>query len=663
MTEQEEFEFRRRFELEQQAAAPTLRQKIQSSTPMRVIQGMRDSIDAGAQLLPRGLEQATSLFGMTPNPVSEFFGSEAARVDRGVAENERAYEQARKATAKGGDPGFDAARLVGNIVSPANAAVAAKLPVAASVGGRVLQGAGLGAAGGALTPVNTENNPDFAATKMGQMGLGAVTGAVATPILGKLTDYVGTKLANIKKPSDVVMQKTAQDFAAEAKLDWANMSQRERSELVNEVRKAAAANAGKDPAAALRAQDFKQEGMPYLLGQVTRDPTQFAREKNLSQIPGTGDPLTERLMQQGAMLREKVGRFGAGADTEQDAGAALAKALRSYDENLSKDVRGAYQAARQSAGKDAEIPMQGLAQDFAEVMDSFGDKIPSGVRNQFVKYGIAPGGDMTQRKLFTVEEADKLLKVINANQSNDPATNAALGALRASVKKSVTADAGADDVFAPARKAAAARFSLQDAVPALEASASGRVNPDTFVQQYVVSKTAQTQQVEEMARLLREGSPEAFDQAKSQVGAYLQRKAFGENQAGDKVFSPERFATALRELGPKKLEAFFSPDEVQQMQRLSRIGAYMESVPNASRPNSSGNWGAITGLAQRIPGAPTSLALASALKGGVSNHLDVAKSLSGKTPAKLSPEEVRLMAQILSQGGLASGAAVAGQLR
>lgn len=658
MTEQEEFEFRRRFEMEQKQPA-TLRQKIQASTPMRVIQGMRDPIDAGAQLLPRGLAQVTSAFGLAPNRVSEFFDNEAAGVDKGVAENERAYDQSRAAT---GQDGFDAARLVGNIASPANAAIAAKLPVAASVGGRVVQGAGLGAAGGALTPVNTENNPDFAATKMGQIGLGAVTGAVATPILGKLTDYVGSKLANIKKPSDAVMQKTAQDFAAEARLDWANMSQREQAQLVAEVRKAAQANAGKDPAATMRAQDFKKEGMPYLLGQVTRDPTQFAREKNLSQLVGTGDPIKQRLVEQGSMMREKVGRFGAGADTEQDAGAALVKALRSYDEKLSKDVRGAYQTARQSAGKDAEIPMQGLAQDFAEVLDNFGDKIPSGVRNQFVKYGIAPGGDMTQRKLFTVEEADKLLKVINANQSNDPATNAALAALRNSVKKSVTADAGAEDVFAPARKAAAARFSLQDAVPALEASASGRVNPDTFVQRYVVNKGAQTQQVQEMAKILRE-SPEAFDQARAQVGAYLQRKAFGENTAGDKQFSPERFAAALRDLGPKKLEAFFSPDEVAQMQRLSRIGGYMESVPNASRPNTSGNWGAITGLAQRIPGVPTSLALASAIKGGVSNHLDVGKSLAGKTPAQLSPEEIRLMAQILSQGGLASGGAVAGQLR
>ena len=659
MTEQEEFKFRARMEAEK-GQQPTLRQKIQASVPMRMFQGARDPIDAGAQLLPRGMEQLTSAFGMAPNPVSEFFGGEARRVDTGIAENERAYEQARKAT---GDDGFDASRLVGNVISPANAAIASRLPATMTTGGRVLQGAALGAAGGAMTPVNTENNPEFGATKLGQTALGATVGAVATPIMGKLADFVGARLAGLKKAPDAVFVKTAEDFASEAKMDWAKMSERERGALVAQVKQAAQANVGKDPAAAARAADFDAEGMPYLLGQVTRDPTQFAREKNLSQIPGTGAPITERLTQQGSQMREKVGRFGAGADTEQSAGQILANALKEYDEKLAGGVRTAYQTARTSAGKDAEVPMQGLAQDFAQALDDFGDKIPSGVLNNFRKYGIAPGGDMTQRKLFTVEEADKLLKVINANQSNDPATNAALSRLRESVKKSVTADAGAEDVFSAARKAAGARFALQDAVPALDAAASGRVNPDKFVNNYVISKSAQTKQVQEMARILKDGNPEAFDEVKAQIGSYLQRKAFGENLAGDKSFSPERYATALRELGPEKLKAFFSDQEVTQMQRLARIGAYVDAVPNASRPNTSGNWGAITGLATKVPGIPTSLALANALKGSVNNQLDVSKALSGKLPAKLSPEEIQLMAKILSQGSLAAGGASAAPLR
>lgn len=639
---------------------PTVKQKVQASIPGRVAQGMRDAVDAGAQLLPRGLEQMTSAFGFSPNPVSKFFGQEAQRVDQMVSDSARDYEGARKAT---GQEGFDGARLVGNMVSPANAAIASKLPVAASTMGRVFQGAALGGVGGALTPVDTQENPDFASTKAGQVALGAGMGAVATPLLGAVGDYVGKVLAGRKAPSTVVLQKTTEEFARDMGLDWQVMAAKERSDLFEMVKAAAAGNAGKDPAAVARAADFKAAGIPYLTGQATRDPRQFAAEKNLSQLPGVGDELTARLSEQANLLRQKVGAFSAGATDEQGGGARLSEALRNFDAKKSKEVSAAYNAARNSAGKDAELPMQGLSQDFAEVLDNFGDKVPSGVRNQFKKYGIEPGGDMTQRKLYTVEEAEKLLKVINANQSNDPATNAALGALRAAVKKSVTTEGGADDVFGGARKLAAERFSLQDALPALESSASGRVNPDTFVQSFIVSKTAQTSQVQKLASLLKQEDPGAFSEARAQIGAYLQRKAFGENPAGDAKFNPAQYAKALRELGDAKLGAFFSPEEVTQLNRLGRIGAYVESVPAGRLPNTSGNWGAITQLAGRLPGVPSSLALAGALKNSVGNQMAATTALSGQLPTKMSAEDVRLMSQLLAGGSLASGNAGALPLR
>lgn len=631
---------------------PTLRQKVQASVPMRVVQGMRDPIDAGAQLLPRGLSFVTSLGGMYPNKVSEFFDSEAQRVDQSISENERSYEQARRAT---GSDGADVARFVGNVASPANAAVATKLPVAATAGARAVQGTGLGILGGALTPVDVQQNPDFASTKLTQAVIGGATGGVVTPALGKLGDYVAKKLAGMKAPSDVVISKTAESYAKDMGLDWVTLTNKERSELFKQVKDAAAANIGKDPAAAARANDFKTSGIPYLTGQATRDPKQFAAEKNLSQLPGVGDEISARLQEQSRLLRDKVGLYGSGASSQQDGGNALVAALRGIDAKKSKAVSEAYQYARQAAGKDSEVPMQGIAQDFADVLDRFGDKVPSGVANQFRKYGIAPGGDMTQRKLFTVEEADKLIKVINDHVGADKATNTALDQLRTSVKRAVTSDAGVDDVFAPARKLASERFTLQEAVPALEASANGRANPDTFVDNFMVSKTAQTKQVQEMARLLREQSPDAFNEARNQIGAYLQRKAFGENPAGDAKFNPAQYAKALRELGDKKLEAFFSAGEIGQMKRLSRVGAYIESIPVGRQPNTSGNWGAITNLATKLPGLPAAVAVGGALKNSVGNQMAATNALSGKLPSSLTPQQIEALSKLIAQGGLASG--------
>lgn len=653
MTEEEEFEFRARLEAEQaaQKAAPTLRQKVISSTPARILQGARDPIDAGAQLLPRALEFVSSAGGFFQNPVSDFFGSEAQRVDAGISQFEREYQQARQAT---GQEGTDVARLFGNVVSPANLAVASRLPAAVSTGGRIAQGAFLGGIGGAMSPVNTEENPDFAATKLGQMATGAGAGAIATPVLGKLGDYVVTKLAKAQKPTPAVLQKITEEYAKDAGIDWGSLSQPQRSALLDQAVKATQAKYGDNAVAGMRAADFEALGMPYTLGQVTRDPAQFALEKNLSQ---TSPELTQRFSEQARLLRERMGNFAAGAQSQQGGGDALVAALRNVDESKRKAVSAAYTAARQTAGKDAEIPLGGLASDFGNILDRYSSNVLKSLPvKEFNRYGLMGG---RQTKLFTVEEADKLLKTINANKSSDPAVNSALGELRDAVKRAVVQDAaaGVDDVFAPARAAAAQRFELQRAIPALAASADNTANPDMFVDNFIVSRTARTSQVKEMADLLRNDAPDAYAEARAQIGAYLQRKAFGENPAGDAKFSPDRYARALREIGEGKLSAFFSPQEVAQIQRIGRAGAFIESTPAGRVPNTSGNWAAITGIARQFPGAPAALTVGGAMTDALRRKVAEQSALGAKIPAKPTPEQIRYLSQLLSAGAIGSGSA------
>lgn len=656
MTEQEEFEFRARFEAEQaaQKPAPTLRQKIISSVPGRILQGVRDPVDAGAQLLPRAFEFATSAGGLAPNPVSEFFGSEAQRVDTGIAEAERAYQQARQAT---GQEGADVARFTGNVVSPANLAIATRLPVATTTGMRILQGGLLGGIGGAMAPVNVEENPDFAAAKLGQMATGAAAGGIATPVLGKLGDFVVSKLAGAKKPTPVILQKLVEDYARDAGIDWQTLSRQQQSALFAQAVKATQAKYGDNAIAGMRAADFEALGVPYTLGQVTRDPAQFALEKNLSQ---TSPDLTQRFAEQARLLRERVGGFAAGAQSQQRGGSALVNALRKVDESMNSKVSEAYKVAREAAGKDVEVPMGGLASDFGNVLEQYSQNVINSLPvKEFQKYGLMGG---KQTKLFTVEEADKLLKVINANQSNDPAVNSALSALRGAIKKAVTQDAGANDVFEPARRAAAQRFKLQEAIPALAAASDNVANPDTFVENFIVSRSANTQQVKELANLLSKDAPDAFAEARAQIGSYLQRKAFGENPAGDARFNPSAYAKALRELGDDKLAAFFSPNELATMQQVGRVGAFVESIPAGRMPNTSGNWGAIANLARNLPGAPLALTAGGAMSDALRRSAATQSALSGKIAAKPTPEQIRYLSQLLSAGGVSTGAAQGAQL-
>jgi hypothetical protein len=163
------------FAAPQQQAAPAR----QSSFGQDVARGARDPIDALAQLLPRGLEAATSLGYTAPNRLSNFFGSEAQRVDEINRQAEQQYREA------GGDS-FNTGRVVGNVASSIVPGMyLAKGAQFIAPASRLAQSAitgGLGA--GLLTPVERTDN--FAAEK----GFQTATGAVAGPLLDKFIGSV-----------------------------------------------------------------------------------------------------------------------------------------------------------------------------------------------------------------------------------------------------------------------------------------------------------------------------------------------------------------------------------------------------------------------------------------------------------------------------------------
>ena len=163
-----------------------------TSIPGRALKGMKDQIDAGAQMLPRALSTVASLGGTMPNRASDWLDSEARRVDTGIKDSEREYSTARWAN---NQDGFDGARLFGNVVGPASIAAGMRLPAAVSTMGRIGTGALGGGIGGLMTPVSdTEGDVGFAAQKTGQVGVGALGGAVASPLLGKIADVVAPPL-------------------------------------------------------------------------------------------------------------------------------------------------------------------------------------------------------------------------------------------------------------------------------------------------------------------------------------------------------------------------------------------------------------------------------------------------------------------------------------
>lgn len=150
----------------------------------RFAKGMKDPIDAGAQMLTRVLPDSVIKAG---NTVGEAIGLDpmtSQDIDRDITQSNQQYESDRQA---GGQTGMDIARLGGNIAT--TLPLAARLPVAGTMMGKVGSGVLGGGIFGALAPVtDPEEQKDFWTNKAQQAGISAgVAGPIsaATGLLGK----------------------------------------------------------------------------------------------------------------------------------------------------------------------------------------------------------------------------------------------------------------------------------------------------------------------------------------------------------------------------------------------------------------------------------------------------------------------------------------------
>lgn len=657
-------------------APATSGEKLLASPLGRTAKGLKDPIDAGAQLLPRGLSLLTSLGGMYPNSVSQWLDKEAQSVDADIKASEQDYQNARwksqpqnltsLVTGKREDPGFDGMRLLGNIVNPTTFALSRLTPSGAtSMLGRTLQGGAAGLVGGvAATPVLDTTETSFGMQKLGQGLTGAAGGAVATPVLGKIADVaaplVKKIVAKMSDPAvlgarsslqtDIAIRKAMED----AGISSQNVPQQVMDKLRQEVLDSMKQGQKFDASARLRQMDFEAEKVPALRGQITRDPAQYSRDMNVRGIEGVGEPVAQRLQAQNQAITQGLAGFGGPKAAEKfQAGEQMTQALSKLDEQLSGNVRRAYQNARASAGKDWDVPMQGLAQDVAGVIDDFGvgaekNAVPSAIVSRLKSFGVVADDGMKQRKVFNYEEADKLLKQINAH---DDGQNASIGALRAAVKKAILEGGGEGDPFAPARKLAAERFQLLDAIPALDAVVKGKAAPDDFVQKFIIGG-----KVKDLQKLKSVLPDDTLAEAKKQIAQVIYEGAFKGNATGDKMASPAGLQQAMKTIGTDKLKVFFTQAEIDKLNRLTRITAYANTEPAWGTVARGGNpGGVLLGGVARLAGAGSKvLPLVSPLQAGM--RANSALNTSIPKTANLSPEEVANLARLLNVAGVGAGA-------
>jgi len=424
-----------------------------------------------------------------------------------------------------------------------------------------------------------------------------------------------------------------------------------------------------DPATLYRQNQAKALGIELTKGQASRDPMQYALERNLRGVQGAGEPLMQRFQQTQNKIQQIIGKYSKGASDPYEAGMQLIGKLKQYDDELSKQVSAAYKEADKAAGSELVVPLEGLAQDYAATIKGFGrDNIPGAIKTYFSEFGLDGAKKV---KDMTVKEAEQGLQILNKNMGKDKPTDNAIKELKNAIKRSVLEADDAGGVYGKARQLAAERFRLHDEIPALEAASSGDAIADDFVSSYIIGPKAKTDNVKALADLLNKmGSQEDRAAAATQIGRFLQKAAFGENPAGDKQFLPESFARALNKEGRAKLSAFLTPDQIDELSTLRDVGSYVYAEPANAAVNRSNTASALKNisedvLSQQIPYVKQ---LSGLLKAREVKKA-VQESMSGKpdtTPLETmnKKQQQERLAQIISQMMFGtSGAAAEGLVR
>ena len=443
---------------------------------------------------------ARAFFGLAPDtdPVANAVIRTVDNDNRAMTEREQAY-QAGTPNSGGAYAGAAVGEVLPFLVgAPARALegvssfvgnrVAGALPkILAPTGAKIAGGAAQGAVVGATQPVvgpqvsladlvtgdQAPADPSFWDQKARQVGLGAATGGVATPIVSK----VANGAVNLAKAgADFVRARSVPPFVSDGAVRDAvdrllqaqgqpagSAPQAVLDSVARQAREALQAGQKLDPAAALRKAQAEAVGLTgdagLTTGQATRDPMQYANERNLVGVrigtpTGQGNPLSDRFQNQANAMQGVFDRAGArGATDEHAAGTTILDALRNADAPVKGAVDDLYAGARaMNNGRTAELERGTFSQAANKALDDemLGHALPADVRSLL--------NDITSGKTpFNVDAATQIDTILSraqrrvqSGQQPDLSAGMAIGKVREALHATPLVVDGAEPAAAAA---------------------------------------------------------------------------------------------------------------------------------------------------------------------------------------------------------------------
>lgn len=363
------------------------------------------------------------------------------------------------------------------------------------------------------------------------------------------------------------------------------------------------------PDAIRRLADYRLTGATPTRGGLTLDPAIVSQQKNLAkQGINSKDVVAQQLGQTENANNQQLiaGLNNLGANTADDAiagGKKIIGALDAKNDAAKGIIKQFYDTAKATGGRSAALDPNAFATKADELLTQSlrNGELPGDIRKAL--NGFASG-----EVPLTVDTAEQFKTAMAKVQrlSNDGGVREAISHVRSALDDTPLLPGQglgqeAIDAFNKARQVNRTWMGIVEKTPALQAVRDG-VEPDKFVQQFIVGNgtNANTMDLAMLKKAVK-SNPEALTAIKEQITAHLKGKAL--NGAEDEVgsFSQSAYNKALKAIGERKLEMFFSPEEVNQLKAIGRVASYEQFQPRGSAVNNSNTAGtAISALLDRI---------------------------------------------------------------
>lgn len=580
------------------------------------------SVGTGIRDIPRqlgltaryGIEGLGRMADVVTEPVRQFVVNPLARLV-GVPEAASSGDAASTLADKIGLPSpqtadervvGDAARMVAGAGGMAGATGAAARGVsgvaqnvlqnlAARPGVQAVGAATSGLAGGSVREAGGGDAEQFAASLAGGVG-----GGIAADKLAGAARGVGNAITRMVTPKATELAKADQQInltLSRSGVDWSQVPERIRQSLREDAAQALANGQPLNAEALQRLLVFRRAGVTPTVGQLTQDPGQITREMNLAKAGANSTDASLQALPSlqntnvQALLRRLDEAGAANAPTASGAGQAVIDSLGKTVARNKNEIGSLYSAARDTSGRSAPLDGYTFTKSANEALDqaNVGSFLPPDIAKKM--NGIATG-----EIPLTVDVSEQLKTSLGNLQRNasDGNVRQALKIVRQSLDNTPLqaegqAGKGSVEAFTKARAANREWMQRVEGNPALAAVVDG-VEPDQFVQKFVVGNGASAKDVRALAGEL---DPQARESMRQYLVAYLRDKATNGDRDIAK-FGGQTYRNALRGIADK-LPAFFDDAEIQHLKDIGDAAKYMQAQPAGSAVNNSNSGAMLIG--------------------------------------------------------------------